>query len=145
MRVVSQVVCIVLAVLPARAQAPSSWSGPPQTVAVTPDESIALLASSLKANPVGPAQTTQDNRISVIALKSSPPAVVKTLEAGLFPNGIAINARGTLALVANRGASTVSVYTISGTSVDPAGQIPCRTRAVHPACPPSLPMARRPT
>jgi hypothetical protein len=45
----------------AELNAPSSWSGPPQMVAVTPDESIALVASSLKANPADPAQTTQDN------------------------------------------------------------------------------------
>jgi len=115
--------------------APSSWSGPPQMVAVTPDESIALLASSLKANPADPTQTTQDNRISVIALRSSPPAVIRTLEAGLFPNGIAINAAGTLALVANRGDSTVSIYTISGTSVDPAGSISLRDRSCGPSMP----------
>ena len=180
MRTVLQVVCVVLAALPAHAQiavsandtteimvdgvhvmvpnaspdtvtlidlsarpprvvaelqAPSSWSGPPQMVAVTPDESIALVSSSLKANPADPAQMTQDNRMSVIALKSSPPAVIKTLEAGLFPNGIAINARGTLALVANRGDSTVSIYTISGTSVDPAGQISLRDRNCAPSMP----------
>ena len=180
MRTVLQVVCVVLAALPAHAQiavsandtteimvdgvhvmvpnaspdtvtlidlsarpprvvaelqAPSSWSGPPQMVAVTPDESIALVSSSIKANPADPAQMTQDNRISVIALKSSPPAVIKTLEAGLFPNGIAINARGTLALVANRGDSTVSIYTISGTSVDPAGQISLRDRNCAPSMP----------
>jgi len=180
MRTVLQVVCVVLAALPAQAQiavsandtteimvdgvhvmvpnaspdtvtlidlsarpprvvaelqAPSSWSGPPQMVAVTPDESIALVSSSLKANPADPAQMTQDNRMSVIALKSSPPAVIKTLEAGLFPNGIAINARGTLALVANRGDSTVSIYTISGTSVDPAGQISLRDRNCAPSMP----------
>src|SRR6185436_16148848 len=35
----------------AELNAPSSWSGPPQMVAVTPDESIALVASSLKVNP----------------------------------------------------------------------------------------------
>ena len=115
--------------------APSSWSGPPQMVAVTPDESIALLASSLKANPADPTQTTQDNRISVIALRSSPPAVIRTLEAGLFPNGIAINAAGTLALVTNRGDSTVSIYTISGTSVDPAGSISLRDRSCGPSMP----------
>ena len=180
MRTVFQVVCVVLAALPVRAQiavsandtteimvdgvhvmvpdaspdtvtlidlgarppkvvaelqAPSSWSGPPQMVAVTPDESIALLASSLKANPANPAQTMQDNRISVIALKSSPPAVIKTLEAGLFPNGIAINARGTLALVANRGDSTVSIYTIAGTSVDPAGHISLQDKSCAPSMP----------
>ena len=119
----------------AELQAPSSWSGPPQMVAVTPDEAIALLSNSLKVNPADPTKTVQDNKISVIALKSSPPAVIATLDAGLFPNGIAINAAGRLALVANRGDSTVSIYTISGTSVDPAGQISLRDRNCAPSMP----------
>ena len=38
----------------AELNAPSSWSGPPQMVAVTPDESVALLSSSLKLNPADP-------------------------------------------------------------------------------------------
>ena len=115
--------------------APSSWSGPPQMVAVTPDESIALVASSLTVNPADPTQTTPDTRVSVIALKASPPAVIRTLEAGLFPNGIAINARGTLALVANRGDSTVSIYTISGTRVEPAGRISLQDKRCAPSMP----------
>lgn len=119
----------------AELNAPSSWSGPPQMVAVTPDESVALLSSSLKVNPADPTMTTQDNKISVIDLKSSPPAVIKTLDAGLFPNGIAINAAGTLALVTNRGDSTVSIYTISGTSVTPAGHISLQDKNCGPSMP----------
>jgi DNA-binding beta-propeller fold protein YncE len=115
--------------------APSSWSGPPQMIAVTPDESVALLSSSLKVNPADPTRTTQDNKISVIDLKSSPPAVVQTLDAGLFPNGIAINAAGTLALVTNRGDSTVSIYTISGTSVARAGHISLQDKNCAPSMP----------
>lgn len=117
----------------AELNAPSSWSGPPQMVAVTPDESVALVASSLKADPADPTRMAQDNRISVIALKASPPAVIATLDAGLFPNGIAINARGTLALVANRGDSTMSIYTIAGTSVDPAGRVSLRDKSCAPS------------
>jgi len=119
----------------AELNAPSSWSGPPQMVAVTPDESVALLSSSLKVNPADPTMTTQDNKISVIDLKSSPPAVIKTLDAGLFPNGIAVNAAGTLALVTNRGDSTVSTYTISGTSVAPAGHISLQDKNCGPSMP----------
>ena len=121
----------VLAELPA----PSSWSGPPQMIAVTPDEAIALLSNSLKVNPADPTKTVQDNKISVIALKSSPPAVIATLDAGLFPNGIAINAAGRLALVANRGDSTVSIYTIDGTRVVPAGRVALQDKACAPSMP----------
>ena len=119
----------------AELHAPSSWSGPPQMIAVTPDESIALLSNSLKVNPADPTKTIQDNKISVIDLKSSPPALVATLDAGLFPNGIAINAAGTLALVTNRGDSTVSIYTIAGTRVAPAGSISLQDKACAPSMP----------
>jgi DNA-binding beta-propeller fold protein YncE len=119
----------------AELRAPSSWSGPPQMIAVTPDESIALLSNSLKVNPADPTTTTQDNKISVIDLKSSPPAIIGTLDAGLFPNGIAINAAGTLALVTNRGDSTVSIYTIAGTRVAPAGRISLQDKACAPSMP----------
>ena len=119
----------------AELHAPSSWSGPPQMIAVTPDESIALLSNSLKVNPADPTKTTQDNKISVIDLKSSPPAVIATLDAGLFPNGIAINAAGTLALVTNRGDSTVSIYTIAGTRVASAGSISLQDKACAPSMP----------
>jgi len=121
----------VLAELPA----PSSWSGPPQMIAVTPDEAIALLSNSLKVNPADPTKTIQDNKISVIDLKASPPAIIATLDAGLFPNGIAINAAGTLALVTNRGDSTVSIYTIAGTRVVSAGSISLQDRACAPSMP----------
>ena len=107
----------------AEIKAPSSVVGPPQNVAITPDEAIALVASNQKLDPADPKKLVPDNRISVIDLKASPPAVVATVEAGAAPAGIAINRAGTLALVANRGDGTVSAFTISGKSLTPAGKI----------------------
>jgi len=78
------------------------------SVAVTPDESIALVS---------------DNRLSVIDLTLRPPRVVATLPAGAAPAGVAINRAGTLALVANRGDCTVSVFGIAGRAVTPAGAV----------------------
>src|SRR5205814_3762675 len=63
------------------------------------------------------------NRLSVIDLKAKPPAVIATLETGLAPAGVAINRAATLALVANRGEGTVSIFTISGRQLTPAGKI----------------------
>jgi DNA-binding beta-propeller fold protein YncE len=103
--------------------APGSVVGPPLSVALTPDESLALVTSSTKLDPNDATKTVPDNRVSVIDLKATPPAVIATLEAGKSPAGVSINRQGTLALVANRSEGTVSVYTIQGKTVTPAGKV----------------------
>src|SRR5262249_58935321 len=62
-------------------KAPSSVVGPPQNVAIAPDESLALVSANMKLDPADPKKLVPDNRLTVIALKSNPPAVVATLEA----------------------------------------------------------------
>src|SRR5262252_8998947 len=64
-------------------KAPSSVVGPPQNVAIAPDESIALISSNMKLDAADPKKLVPDNRVSVIDLKATPPAVIATLEAGL--------------------------------------------------------------
>jgi DNA-binding beta-propeller fold protein YncE len=49
--------------------------------------------------------------------------VLKTLETGRGASGVSINRSGTLALVANRNEGTISVFTISGKTVLPAGKV----------------------
>jgi DNA-binding beta-propeller fold protein YncE len=107
----------------AEIDAPGSVVGPPLNVALTPDEGLALVASSMKNDPADPTKQIPDNRVSVIDLKASPPAVIATLEAGKGPSGLSINRQGTLALVANRAEGTVSVFTISGKTVTAAGKV----------------------
>jgi DNA-binding beta-propeller fold protein YncE len=104
-------------------KAPSSVVGPPQNVAVAPDESFALVASHMKLDPADPKKQVPDNRLSVIDLKAQPPTVIATLEAGQGATGTAINPAGTLALVANRNEGTVSIFTISGNKLSAAGKI----------------------
>lgn len=107
----------------AELRAPASVIGPPQSVAIAPDESIALVTSSTKLDPADPARTVPDDRVSVIDLQRSPPAVVATVQAGSGASGVSINRSGTLALVANRSEGTISVFTIRGTTVSPAGKV----------------------
>jgi DNA-binding beta-propeller fold protein YncE len=102
---------------------PGSVVGPPFSVALTPDESLALVGSSSKIDPNDATKTVPDSRVSVIDLKASPPAVIATLEAGKGAAGISINRAGTLALVANRAEGTVSVFSIQGRTVTPAGKV----------------------
>jgi DNA-binding beta-propeller fold protein YncE len=97
--------------------------GPPLSVALTPDESLALVTVNQKIDPADPSKQTADDRLLVIDLKATPPAVIATLEAGKAPAGLSINRQGTLALVANREEGTVSVYTIQGKTVTPAGKV----------------------
>jgi DNA-binding beta-propeller fold protein YncE len=102
---------------------PSSVVGPPQNVAITPDESIALVSSNQKIDPADPKKLTPDNKLTVIDLKAKPPAVIATIETGLGPAGIGINRAGTLALVANRNDGTVSIFTVSGKTLTAAGKV----------------------
>jgi DNA-binding beta-propeller fold protein YncE len=102
---------------------PASVVGPPLSVAITPDESLALVTAAMKINPSDPTKQIPDNRLSVIDLKASPPAVIGQLETGKSPAGVSINRQGTLALVANRAEGTVSVFGIKGKTVTPVGTV----------------------
>jgi DNA-binding beta-propeller fold protein YncE len=103
--------------------APNSVQGPPQNVAIAPDESYALVASAMKRDPADPKKLVPDDKLSVIDLKASPPAVIATVQTGAGPTGTSINRAGTLALVANRFDGTVSVFTIANKTLTPAGKI----------------------
>jgi DNA-binding beta-propeller fold protein YncE len=103
--------------------APVSVAGPPLSIAVTPDESLAIVTASNKIDPNDPTKQTPDNRVTVIDLKATPPKVLTTLEAGRGAAGISINRQGTLALVSNLQDGTVSVFTIQGKTVTPAGTV----------------------
>jgi DNA-binding beta-propeller fold protein YncE len=107
----------------AEVQAPVSVVGPPLSIAVTPDESLAIVTASNKVDPTDPTKQTPDNRVTVIDLKASPPKVLATLEAGKGAAGISINRQGTLALVSNLVDGTVSVFTIQGKTVTAAGTV----------------------
>src|SRR5262249_28102768 len=104
-------------------KAPASVVGPPQSVAVSRDESFALVSGAFKVDPVDPKKAVPDNKLSVIDLKTKPPAVIATHEAGLCAAGVSINNASTLALVANRSEGTVSVFTITGNNLTPSGKI----------------------
>jgi YVTN family beta-propeller protein len=107
----------------AEIEAPVSVVGPPLSVAITPDESLALVTAAMKINPQDPTKQVPDNRLSVIDLKAAPPAVIATLETGRGPAGLSINRQGTLALVANRSEGTVSVFSLSGKDVKHVGTV----------------------
>lgn len=100
---------------------PTSVAGPPTSVAVSADESFAIVSAAMKKDPADAGKVVPDNRVSVIDLKSR--KVVQTVEAGAGVAGVALNAAGTLALAANRNEGTVSVFTVKGMTLTPAGKI----------------------
>jgi DNA-binding beta-propeller fold protein YncE len=100
-------------------------AGPPTNLAITPKGDLALVANSLKAvEKDGKWQTEPDDRLFVVDLKANPPAVVQTLNLGKQPSGLAINANGTMALVANRADGTISVLSIDGKNVKVTDSVP---------------------
>jgi DNA-binding beta-propeller fold protein YncE len=103
--------------------APSSVVGVPQSVAVSKDESFALVTAAMKIDPADPKKWVPDDKLTVIDIKASPPAVLQTLQAGGGATGVSISPDGTLALVANRAEGTLSIFTISGKTLTPAGKI----------------------
>src|SRR3954464_14632137 len=103
--------------------APASVVGPPPSVAIAPDGAFALVTGAMKVDPADPTKAVPDDKLSVIDLRSSPPKVLATLQAGAGAAGVSINRAATLALVANRNEGTVSVFTISGNTLSPAGKI----------------------
>jgi len=107
----------------AEVAAPVSVVGPPLSIAVTSDESLALVTASSKVDPADRTKQMPDNRLTVIDLKANPPAVIATLEAGKGAAGISVNRQGTLALVSNVVDGTVSVFTIQGKTVTAAGTV----------------------
>ncbi|MCC7010164.1 MAG: YncE family protein [Acidobacteria bacterium] len=114
-------------------QAPVSVVGPPSSAAITPDRSMAIVTSATKVDPANPSATVPDDTVSVIDIKASPVKVIATLKAGAGASGVAINPAGTLALVANRIAGTVSVFRIDGARVTPAGTVDLGAPASGPS------------
>jgi DNA-binding beta-propeller fold protein YncE len=109
----------ILAELPV----PNSIVGPPQNVALSPDGVLALVTSSTRLDSADSSKTTPDDKVTVIDLSATPPAVLTTLRAGNGASGVSINRAGTMALVANRFEGTVSVFTIAGKTVTAAGKV----------------------
>lgn len=101
---------------------PGSVVGPPLSVAITPDESIALVASSSKIDPADPTKLAPDDRVTVIDLKDR--KILATLNTGPGAAGISITKDGKRAYVANRMAGSVSILSIDGKNVKLVKTVP---------------------
>ena len=98
--------------------------GPPTNLAVTPDQTLAILVNSLDSVQDGDKwKIVPDDKVFIVDLTAKPPKLIDTLHAGKQASGMAINRAGTLALIANRADNTVSVLTISGKEVKVVGTV----------------------
>ena len=96
----------------------NSIFGPPVNLAITPDESLALVASSMDAEKDGAVwKMVPDNKLFVIDLTTNPPALIDTVTVGKQPSGLSINRAGNLALVTNRADNSIGVLRIAGKKV----------------------------
>ena len=93
----------------------NSIVGPPTSIAITPDERLALVANALRSVRSDDGQSWKvapADELHIVDLAQRPPKLIKTIKVGLQPSGIAINRDGTLALVANRASNSISVIEI---------------------------------
>jgi DNA-binding beta-propeller fold protein YncE len=96
----------------------NSIFGPPTNLAITPDETLALVANPMDWQKDGAGwKPVPDNKLYVIDLTANPPALIDTVTVGKQPSGMSINRAGTLALIANRADNSVSVLRIAGKKV----------------------------
>lgn len=106
--------------------------GPPVNLAITPDESLALVANSLNSVQDGAGwKNVPDNRVWVIDLTTSPPSLIDTVMVGKQPSGMSINRAGNLALIANRADNSVSVLRITGKKVELIDTVPMGEQVAH--------------
>jgi DNA-binding beta-propeller fold protein YncE len=98
---------------------PNTIAGPPVNLAITPDETIAIVANSLNVvSENGVFKQVPDNRLWVIDLTTNPPKLIDTVIVGKQPSGLSINRAGNMALIANRADNSVSVMRITGKKVE---------------------------
>jgi len=104
-------------------EAPTSVVGAPTAVWIAPDESWVIITAASKIDPANPDKIVEDNRVTVIDLKASPPKAVQTIEAGNGANEVSVSPNGSLALVANRAEGTVSVFTVKDKRLTADGKV----------------------
>jgi DNA-binding beta-propeller fold protein YncE len=104
-------------------EAPGSVVGPPTAIWVAPDQSWAIVTSATKADPKGKLGISPDDRVSVLDLASSPPRIVQSLTSGPGAATVAVSPDRRLALITNRAAGTISVFSVQDKRLTAAGKV----------------------
>jgi DNA-binding beta-propeller fold protein YncE len=112
----------------------NSIFGPPTNLAITPDEGLALVANSMDWQKDGAGwKPVPDNKLYVLDLTSTPPALIDTVAVGRQPSGLSINRAGSLALIANRTDNSISVLRIAGKKVTLVDTVAIGEQVAHVA------------
>jgi len=110
----------------------NSIFGPPVNLAITPDQTLAIVANSMNQVQDGAAwKPVPDDKIYVIDLTTDPPKLIETITGGKQPSGLSINRAGNLALVANRNSNDITILRIAGKKVSVVGSVPMGEQVAH--------------
>jgi DNA-binding beta-propeller fold protein YncE len=112
---------------------PTSLAGPPQSVAINSDQTLAVVTAAQKTDPADPTRTIPDTRITVIDLASEPARITQTLQAGLGPTGVSFSPDGRLVVVANRNDGTLSVFHVKNQALLNTATVPVGDSQCQPA------------
>lgn len=95
---------------------PNSIFGPPTNLAITPDQSLAIVANSVHWKEVEGEWTAEPaSELHLVDLTTTPPTrLPDSVACGKQPSGLAISRDGKQLLVANRADQSVSLFTIAG-------------------------------
>jgi DNA-binding beta-propeller fold protein YncE len=117
-------------VLKATLPIPNSIFGPPTNLAISPDDTLALVAEAVKLNE-NASKFVPSDQVHVIDLTLSPPKDIGSITVGKQPSGMSIHPSGKMALVANRAETSLSVLSIEGKTVKFVGNVDTKDGVTH--------------
>ena len=112
---------------------PTSLVGPPQCIAISPDQSLAVVTAAQKTDPDQPTRMVPDTRITVVDITSTPPRITQSLNAGLGPTGVSFSPDGGMVVVANRNDGSLSVFRVEGGALSHSATVAIGDALCQPA------------
>ena len=106
-------------------EVPAAMIGPPEAVAVSRDESFAIVTAAQKVNPADAMHPADNDQVSVIDLsRPARPRVLQTIAAGAAGvSGVTMNRAQTLVLVAAKMSDAIVVFRLAGKKLTLAGRV----------------------
>src|SRR5437762_11047953 len=112
-------------------EVPVAMIGPPEAVAVSRDESFAIVSAAQKINPADAMHPADNDQVSVIDLsRPSHPRVLQTIAAGAVGvSGVTMNRAQNLVLVAAKMSDAIVVLRLAGKKLTLAGRVDLGSKA----------------